>query len=142
MAGTKIKPGHTGGMAAALTAGVISSLLATVFGAAIIAKLVDSEIIGESGTGYGVMIILVLAAYVGAALSYRRHKSQRLIVCMAEGAIYFGILICITALFFGGKYSGVGAKGMLVLCGSTLGILPIFERNNRRKRKKIKITNC
>lgn len=128
-------------MPAGLAVGGLSTLMITILGSGILAKMVESEVIEESSIGYGVMIMLILAAYLGAMVSYQKIKRQRFVVCMGSGAIYFGILLSITALFFGGQYSAVGVTALIVFCGSFLAVLPGFRENRGGKRPKLKIPN-
>lgn len=141
MIGTKKIPTNAGAIPAALAFGTLLSLVITVSGTGILAKLVGSELLEEQSTGYGIMVILILAAYAGSLMSTQKAGRQRLIVCVSTGAVYFGILLCITALFFEGEYSGVGVKCLLILCGSLLAAIPLSKGNNRGKIRKIKIAN-
>lgn len=121
--------------------GALTSLAITILGSGILAKLVDKEIMAESSIGYGIMVMLILGAYLGAMVSYRKIKRQRLPVCLGSGGIYLGILLSMTALFFGGQYSGVGVTALLIFCGSFLAVLPGFREKRGGKRLKMKITN-
>lgn len=121
---------------AGLALGGLGSLAVTLIFSAVLAKLVDAEAVAEESIGYGVMAILLLASFAGAMVSFRRIKRQRLLVCMLSGVVYFGILLSITALFFGGQYEAVGVTGLLVLCGSaTAALLGVREKRGGRKQK-------
>ena len=122
-----------------LAVGGMFSLLITILGSAIIAKLVDSEIMAENSIGYGIMAILLAASWFGAMVSFGQVRRRRVMICLLSGGIYMLILLGITALFFGGQYSGVGETGLMVLCGSALAILPEFRRESRAGKKKIRI---
>lgn len=128
-------------MPAGFALGVSASLLITVLGAALIAKLVDRETIGEGSIGYGILIVMILASWLGSLVSYGRIKRRRAVVCLAAGGIYFLVLLSFTALFFGGEYSGVGVTALLIFCGSMLAVLPGLRQNRGGKRPKIKIPN-
>ena len=67
-----------------------------------------------------------------------KMKKQVLPVCLACGIGYFGLLILLTALFFGGEYSGVGASGLMILCGSILAAMTGTGQGRRGKRLKRK----
>lgn len=131
--------GRASAMPAGLAIGGLSSLVLTLLGASILAKLVEAEMMKESSIGYGVMIMLLLASYLGAMMSFWRIKRQRMVVCLASGAIYFVILLGITALFFGGQYSAVGVTALLVFCGSGVAALLGLRENRGGNRRKIKI---
>lgn len=116
-----------------LVYGVLTSTAVTLILTAVVAKLIDREILAWENTGYAVLLMLLISSWLGAIVTAARIKRQRLIMCLAAGGTYFGILMIITALFFGGKYSGVMATGLLVLCGSLLGAISGSGRKNTRK---------
>ncbi|MGM9548845.1 MAG: TIGR04086 family membrane protein [Faecousia sp.] len=124
---------------AGLAVGALFSLGATLILAAVLAKLVESETIPVEKIGYGIMVLTVLSAFTGAMVSFRGIKRQRLLVCGVSGAIYFAILMSITALFFGGQYSAVGITALLVLGGSAAAALLGLRQSGGRKRTKIKV---
>ncbi len=135
---TNQKPtGRASSMPAGLLIGAAGSLIITLIAAFILAKLLDAETLPWENVGYGVMILLLLSSMVGALLAYGKIKRQRMMVCMLSGVIYFGILMSITALFFGGQYDSVGVTALLILggCGS-VGLLGMREKR-AGKRKKI-----
>lgn len=134
--------GKATSMPMGLLTGGAGSLLSTIVLAGILAKLLEKAYISQENTGYGVMIILLVSAYVGAAISSGRIKRQRLLVCLLSGAVYFVILLSITALFFGGQYDAVAVTGLLVLCGCMAAALLHPGEKRGGKRKKIKLPNC
>ena len=135
------RTGRASSMAAGLTFGAGTALAITIRGSAILAKLVDGEWLEEGNVGYGIMGMLLLASYLAAMVSYGKIKRQRLLVCLSTGGIYFGLLLSITALFFGGQYSGVGVTALLIVCGAILAILPGFSQKRGGKHPKLKIPN-
>lgn len=136
---TNRKPtGRAVSMPAGLAAGAAAALGLTLALAALVAKLVETERLEEGGIGYGVMVILLLSSFTGAMVSAVRIKRQRLLVCLLSSVIYLGILLSMTALFFGGQYSGVGVTAILVLCGGALAILVGLRGERGGKRPKIK----
>ena len=133
--------GRASSMPQGLAVGVLWGLVIVLFGAAVLAKLIDANILQENAVGYGVMTILMLASYVEARVSYGKIKRKQLIVCMASGGLLFGILLGATALFFDGQYSAVGVTALLILCGSGLAAMHHPGRNRGGKRQKIRIPN-
>ena len=124
---------------AGLAVGGICSLSMTLLLTAVLAKLIETEAVGEENIGYGVMVILVLSAFIGALAAFGRVKRQRMLVCGASGLVYFGILMSMTALFFGGQYSSVGLTALLVILGCmAAGLLGLWQGRGG-KRKKIKV---
>lgn len=132
--------GTASSIPAGLVSGALAAMITTLVGAAVMAKLIDREILAQNSTGYGVMVILLLASWLGAVTAAGKIKRQRLIICLASGAIYFGLLLAATALFFGGQYSGVGETGLLIFCGSMLGIFTGYAGKTGKNRRKIKMS--
>lgn len=128
-------------MPGGLAFGGLSSLAVTLIFAAILAKLIEAETLPETSIGYGVMVLLLLASFVGALVASGRIKRQRLLVCLASGLIYFLLLLSMTALFFGGQYSAVWQTALLVLCGSMLAAMMHLREKRGGKRPKIKLPN-
>lgn len=130
--------GRAASMPAGLLAGGICSLTGTLVLSAVLAKLVDIEKVPQDKIGYGIMVLLLVCAFLGANIACGRIKRQYLVVSAISAGIYFLILICITALFFGGQYSGIGVTAILVLCGSVLAAFARSGKGERRKRRKIR----
>ncbi len=116
-----------------LAIGGIASLFVTLAAAGIMAKLTENGGISESGIGYGVMGILFIASLVGSSAANMKARQQKLLVCLLSGAVYYVILLSMTALFFGGKYKGVGVTALLVFAGC---MLPVFVRGGGKRRGK------
>jgi len=87
------------------------------------------------------MIILILGAFTGSKVSYIKIKRQKIVVSLLSGAVLYMILLSITALFFGGQYSGVGETGLLILCGSTLSIISNLNQNLTRKKPRVRMSH-
>lgn len=127
---------------AGLAFGAVVSLGVTILSAALLAKLVDSEMLAEENIGYGIILLLLAASFTGAMTSYIRIKRQRVLVCLLSGVVYFAMLLSITALFFGGQYDAVGVTAILVLGGSAAAALLGLRDSRGGKRKKIRISHC
>lgn len=121
-----------------LVIGALSAVVTTFIGTLLASILIDNEIIKWSNSGYAVMIILIISSWTGAEIAANKIKRKRVLICMTSGICYFITLLVITGLIFGGKYSGVGESGLLILCGSTLGIIAKYPRKSERKRRKIR----
>lgn len=136
----KQKPtGRTCSMPMGLAWGAVTSMIITILGTAILAKLVDREILPEEKIGYGIMLMLMLASYMGGKIAWNKIQRQRLITCLWVGGIYFAILLSITALFFGGQYESVAVTGLLILGGVGVAALPAGKNGRGGKRRKIRI---
>lgn len=136
MAGKQKLTGRAMSMPGGLAFGAAVSLGLTLLGALLLAKLVQNETLPWENIGYGIMVMLLAASFSGAMLAAARIKRQRLTVCLLSGVIYFGLLLSMTALFFGGQYSSVGVTGVLILGGSgTAALLGIREKRGGKPRK-------
>lgn len=122
------------GMGLALCIGV------TLVGSALVGWLVSREILPYSGIGYGSMGILLSASILGAWMAVSRVKRQRLVVCLVLGLTYYLVLLSVTALFFGGEYSGMGVTALVILAGcGTVALLGLKgERGAKRRRPKFR----
>jgi len=95
------------------------------------------EALRQDQIGYAVMVLLITASSLGAAIAQGKVKHQRVLVCMLSGLIYYVILICITALFFGGQYTGFGVTGLLILGGAGTTALLSGRRKGRGGKRKL-----
>lgn len=122
----------------ALTLSGSLGLILTLFSSAVLAKLVEIQRIQEQNIGYGIIGMLLVVSFLCAVLAAEKVKHQRLMVCLLSGAVYWCLLLAITALFFGGQYEAVGETGLLILCGSAIAALLGLRRGNHvvKRRKK------
>ena len=107
------------GLAAA--AGV--SLGLTVMGSGVTAWMILRGSFPHGWAGYCAMVILLVSAAAGALTAASRIRRLRAQMCLASGGIYYGCLLAITALFFGGQYQGMGVTALVVFCGSAVVML-------------------
>ena len=105
-------------MPAGLALGSLASLAITVLGAVFFANLILKERIPPDGIGYCSLVILLVSSATGAAVAAGRIKHRRLYVCGLSALLYYGILLSMTALFFGGRYRGMGVTALVVLAGA------------------------
>ena len=119
------KSGTATAMPVGLAIGGLISLIVTFAGAAATAYLVFNQRIEANGIGYASMIILFLGAVMGAWGAFSCIKKQRLQVSLMSAAVYYLILLAITALFFGGQYQGMGVTAIVILIGAlTVALFP------------------
>jgi len=128
--------GKATSMASGLTAGSAVSLTLTVLGSLGIAKLLDLEKISWEKIGYGIMILLLISSFLGAAEASRKIKRRKLLVCTLSGIAYWVELAAITALLFGGQYEAVGVTGLLIMGGSLTAALLVSSKREGKNRKK------
>lgn len=122
--------------------GTLAALGWTLLCAAVLAKLMEMEILPENAVGYGAMMILLSGSFLGSLLAVQKVKSRRLQVSMLTAAGFYLSLLAMTALFFGGQYTGMGVTGLLVFGGSGTSVLMGMgsgKRKHPRGYQKIKI---
>lgn len=118
--------------------GILLCMLISFAGAAVVAYLLSTERMVVSGIGWGAIVIMAIASFVGAMLASKLVKVNRLPVSLGVGAGYILVLLGITALFFGGQYQGIGATIITVLLGSGgAGMLGFKGKKPAIRRKKI-----
>ena len=123
---------------AGLAMGAAMSILWTVAGAMIVAKLIESEVIPESALGYGAAGILLMGAFLASVTAFRKIKRQRAAVCTLAGLTYFLCLLAITALFFGGQFQAVAVTGVLILAGSGAAVLAGINGAGGKRKQRYK----
>lgn len=129
--------GTASSMPGGLAMGGAVSLLVTLGGSGIFGYLISKEILPETATGYCAMTVIFLSAVLGAAMSASRIKRRRLFVCAVSGMIYYGLLLSMTALFFGGQYQGILVTGLLILGGcGTVVLLGMRQKKSPYGRKR------
>ena len=122
--------------------GLLTSAVITMSGCLLAAYLINREILSWNHSGYCVMVILLLSAWAGAAVTAGKIKRRRAVMCLGAGIGYFLMLIAMAALFFGGHYSGVGETGLMIFCGSMLGVLTGIREKRGRNTPKFRPRNC
>lgn len=127
--------GRTVSMGAGIGAGLLFSLITTLLGAAIIAVLLDREVLPWERVGYGIMVLLPIAAAAGTQIACSRIRRQRMAVCLISAAAFWLTLLGATALFFGGQYDGAVVTGGLIIAGSGCVMLLGGRENRAGKRR-------
>lgn len=115
--------GNASSMPAGLAVGSLAALGITFVGSALAGYLVSSERLPESAIGWCAMVILLVSSVLSAAVAVRKIKHRRVYVCALSGVIYYGVLLAMTALFFGGQYQGMGVTALVVLAGCGIVVL-------------------
>ncbi len=117
----------------AIGIGAAVSLEATLIISAIVAMLIASGKLSPQVTDYAVMIMIMASSLVGTLVSTSRVKSKKLIISVMTAAVYFIVLLCITALLFDGMYQGIPATAMVVFGGGLINVLLPAGRNNHAR---------
>lgn len=140
MAGNRKITGKTMSMPAGLAVGGLTSLGVTLGMGMALAWLIHKERMGMENVGYGIMVLLLAASFLGAEVAYCQIRRQRMLVCGLSGVVYMAILLSMAALFFGGQYSGVGVTALVILAGcGTAGLLGLRQGRGGSSRKHRRI---
>lgn len=111
------------------------SLLLTLMLSGFIAVLLDLEKITWSQAGYLIMGMLFAVSFTGGKCASAAIRRQRAMVCLMAGLVYWGMLLCITALFFGGNFDAVWVTAGVIMAGSgTAALIGMPKTRNRRRR--------
>ena len=105
----------------------------TLLGAALTAYLIHKEVLTEENIGFASMVILVIASSLGSWIAINKIQKMRMQMSLLTGACYYLCLIGMTALFFGGQYSGMGMTAMCVLSGS--GCVSLLNIQHKKQMK-------
>lgn len=119
-------------MPASFAIGVCTSICITMILSALLAKLISTEKLEWEKVGYGIMTILLIASVVGTKATCLLIKRRKLMCCVVSGVLYWLGLLIITALFYGGQYSGISVSGIIILCGSAIVCLQELKGEKRR----------
>ena len=129
--------GRAWSVPAGIGMGVAVAMMITLTGALLTAWLIHWERIPQDAVGYCAMVILLMASAAGAYTAQWLVKRQRMVVCAVASAAYYGALLAVTALFFGGQYQGMGVTAAVVFCGCAIIIL-LGLKEGRGHNPKIK----
>ncbi len=131
--------GRAPSLVKAVGAGVVVGAVWTLISAAIIAKLLESEVLPVENVGYGAMAAILSAVFTGAAVAGKRAGHMVIQASALSGAAYFLCLLMVNALFFGGGYAGIGVTFLLVVLATGCALLMAGKGRGRRGRTRYKI---
>ncbi len=116
--------------------GIVSTGM-TTFAALLLAFMLDKEHITWQQAGYWIMGILFLSSFMGAKTATTAISYHQLVVSCMSATLYMGILLSITALFFGGNYESVAVTAGIVIAGSgCAAMLSLPRKHSGRKIKR------
>lgn len=119
---------------AGLAIGTGISLGITVTAAMVIAWLLNAGKLLWEQTGYAIVLVLLLASFIGAKCAVGKMKRQRFLICLLSSIVFWGCLLIITALFFGCQYEAVLVTGSVIIGGSlSAGLLSGESRANANR---------
>lgn len=131
--------GRSPSLVKSVAAGVALGTVWTILCAAIIAKLVDSEVLPMENVGYGSMAAVLSAVFMGASLAGKRAGHLVAQASAISGVAYFACLLLVNALFFGGSYTGLGVTAILVAAATMLALLAAGKGRPGKRRRRYKI---
>ena len=114
------------------------SLLITVAFSGMIATAVNLCLLDFNNIGYGVMISLILASYIGCKTAVAMVKRQKMMVSLLTAAVFYCFLILTAFLMFGGNLNGAGESALLILCGCLLSAMTSMTEKKAAAQHKIK----
>ena len=115
----------------------VISIGMTILCSGAIAYFLDTEKMTWETAGYWIMFLLLGASFIGGKSAITAVKRQRMLISLMSGVVYWGVLLCITALFFGGKYEGVWVTAGLIAAGCAIaGMLTMPEKQKQGKKAR------
>ena len=111
--------------------GCLLSILIGILGSLAAAIMLEAQTIKESDDKYAILIVLLVSSFTGSFVAQKLAGKSPLPACAAVGAGYMIALLCCTALFFGGQYSGVWVTGLVILGGCGCAVLLGTKWGNR-----------
>ena len=113
--------------------GSVTGILFLTVSAAILSTLMLNGSIPEKRMNYFILVQMIVSVFLGTVIGRKGAGEYRKTVCIITGITIFCFLLLATAVLFGGKYTGVGETGLLILCGC---VLPFFVKSNSKKTKR------
>jgi hypothetical protein len=111
------------------------SLVITMLMSVLLAKLLDCQRLNWEQAGYWIMAMLFAAAFAGGKVGIAAIRRQRLAVSAMCGLLYWGLLLCMTALFFGGNFNAVPETALIIIAGSGCAAMVSLPQKKGRGRK-------
>ena len=135
---TTTRTGTAGSIVKGMTVAATISIMITIIGSIMIASCLNREKITWEEAGYWIMGMLFLAAFWGGKSAHTIIKRQRIAVSLMTSLLYWGILLCTTALFFGGNFGPLFETAGIILAGCMTSsiVMTSFSKNNRRKNNR------
>lgn len=116
--------------------GVVISVMVTVLLSAIVSWLIANDKIEMEAMDFSALVVRLLAALIGCAVAARGEKGLIKAVIAAIG--YLVILVCINALFFDGRFTGIlgGVIAVAIGCAAAVIVNNLPKRRNGSRRRK------
>ena len=132
---------ETASIPAAVFLGTVVSTAVTLIGAVVVAALISNAIISDNSIGYSVLLLALVSAFLGCSASILIARRRLLIVSICTAIVFLLVLLSVTAIFYGGQYSGIPATVLVILGGGISSVLLIgkiiYKTKTNSKRVKL-----
>lgn len=120
----------------------IISIIETMLLSFIIAYSLNTELITWEQAGYWIMIVLFIVSFSGAKCAITTVRRQRVLLSIMSGTVYWGILLCISALLWNNGFEAVWETGSVIIagCGAACFISMPTRNKHRNNRRKISLS--
>ena len=126
-----MKSGKAVSVPGGLGAGLLTNILVTLILSGLLAYFIYIKVIAWEMAGYGIIGILLAASFSGAKVAVAMIKAQIMVISIMSGVLYWVVLLCVTALFFGGHYGAFLETAALIMAGSVAAALLRIPRRTK-----------
>ena len=119
--------------------GTGTSCICATLWAALLAKLLDGEVIKMESVGYWAMAAHVTAVLTGCLFSAGRAGHRRGLAVGLTGGGYYICLLLVNALFFGGQFKGLGVTILLVAAAVGIAMMTAGKGSAGTRHRRYKI---
>ena len=124
---------RSGDPAAAIAIGAVAALILSIALCAVITGVVSSGNTDIQSVGIWIYAVQGVCCFLGAMAGAIVAAGKRMQVCLLTALAYFLCLLAMTALLFGGQYSGVIMSAMMVMLGGlAAGLLGIRTKKGMK----------
>lgn len=127
--------GKARSIAGGLAIAAAVSMTLTIVLSAAVAYFLNEERVTWQQAGYWIMGMLFAASFIGGKCAYLSVKRQYFVISIMSGILYWGLLLCISALFFGGNFGAVWETAGIVGAGAATAALLRSPGGKGRNRK-------
>ena len=132
----RINTGCAVSMPVGLAIGGAVSMIITIGVCFLGARMILGGVMDQAMIGYCSLTALLAGAILGAVTAFKKIQRRKLMVCMLSGAVYFCLLLAITALLFSGQYEGIGVSLITVILGSFSAALLLGGEGKVKKHRR------
>ena len=137
---TTNRAGTAGSIVRGMAIAAAISITTTILLSVLIASSLNHQKITWTEAGYWIMGMIYITAFTSGKSAYMIIKHQKMAVCLMSGFLYWGILLCTTALLFGGNFGPIWETAGIIIAGSITSILShtsILKNNHQSRNRTI-----